>query len=216
MKPLDYKKTYQTYYLPKTEPSILQLPEMKFVCVSGTGNPNMEGSSYQKAMQILYGISFTIKMSKRGEHQIQGYIDYVVPPLEGLWWMSDTCEIDMTQKDQFHWWSMIRLPDFVDEQVFHWAHDTFLAKHPEADLSTTTYEVFTEGLCAQIMHKGPYDEEPATIQKLQDFIKEQGYLCDYDSTCSTGQLRKHHEIYLGDPRRTKPENLRTVIRLPIR
>lgn len=213
---IDYKKEFPDLYLPKTKGMIIDIPPIPYIMVRGKGDPNEENGAYKQTMQILYGLSFTIKMSKKGTHIIEGYHDYVVPPLEGLWWMNDLDYIDFEHKEKFEWISMIRLPDYATKEVFDWACGELRKKHPEIDFSHTTYEVFEEGICAQIMHKGPYDEEPATIEKLHRFIEEEGYVVDVDSIATTGQLRKHHELYLSDPRKSKPENLKTVIRLPIR
>lgn len=216
MEKVDYKKIYKDLYLPKTTPELIEVPRMNFVAVSGKGNPNEENGEYQKAMQILYGVSFTIKMSKMkmGTEPIDGYFDYVVPPLEGLWNidLNEIKDFGIADKSQFEWISMIRLPEFVDEAIFLWAQKKLKEKHPEIDLKNTHFLTLEEGLCAQVMHKGPYDEEQATISLLQQFIENNGYVEDFNLE----KHRYHHEIYLGDPRRTKPENLRTVIRHPIK
>lgn len=208
---LDYKKKYKDLYLPKAKPMMIEVPEMTFIQVEGKGNPNTS-QAYKNAMEILYGLSYGIKMSKMSGEQPQGYFEYVVPPLEGLWWVEDT-EFDgknVTDKDKFCWISMIRQPEFVTEEVFAWAKENLKKKKPELDFSDVSLVTWTEGLCAQVMHTGPYDEEPETIEKLEQFIGESGYVMDI------GNGRYHHEIYLGDPRKTKPERLRTVIRHPIR
>lgn len=155
-------------------------------------------------------------MSKKGTRDIKGYYDYVVPPLEGLWWMNGLHGIDYVHKENFHFCSMMRLPEYVDQEIFDWACAQLQKKHPEYDLSIVSFESFEEGICAQMMHKGPYDDEPATLKQLLSYIDEQGYVTDYDSISSDGQLRKHHEIYLSDPRKCKAETMKTVIRLPIR
>lgn len=216
MEKLDYKKEYKDFYMPKTKPVIVEIPQMNMIRVKGKGNPNVEQGEYQKSIQILYGINFTIKMSKRGSHVINGYHDYVVPPLEGLWWMEGIKGIDDQKKDQFSFYSMMRLPDFVDQDVFDWAVEEFCKKHQEIDISQTEFISFEEGLCVQMLHKGAYDEEPKTVEQLHRFVQEQGYVLDYDGMSPSQHIRKHHEIYLSDPRRCKPENLKTVIRLPIR
>lgn len=209
----DYKKEYKDLYIPKTKPAIIDVPEMTFIQVEGEGNPNTS-ESYKRAMEILYGLSFGIKMSKMSGNQPEGYFEYVVPPLEGLWWMEDRVFLGTGDvkgmKDKFRWISMIRQPEFVTPEVFEWAQKNFRKKNPEVDFSRTKLVKFTEGLCAQVMHVGPYDDEPATIEKLEQFITDSGYTCDI------GSGRLHHEIYLGDPRRTKPERLKTVIRHPIK
>lgn len=216
METLDYKKAYKDLYLPKTTPMIIEVPRMSYVTVKGKGNPNEEGGEYQHALQILYGISFTIKMSKLSKQPLDGYFDYVVPPLEGFWWMDGYEMPDFLHKDKFSWISMIRLPEFVNKEVFDWACTSYHEKHPEVDVSNTTYMEVEEGLCVQIMHKGSYDDEPASVEKMHSYIEEQGYALDFHSKMATGQNRMHHEIYLCDPRKCKPENLKTVIRHPIK
>ena len=165
---------------------------------------------------MLYGITFTIKMSRKGTKALEGYHDYVVPPLEGLWEMKGIKGMDYSRKEDFLWTSMLRLPEYVTEDVFAWACEEFHKKHPEADINRVRMEWYEEGLCAQILHKGSYDEEPASLKKLHTFIEENGCCVDIGSTAASGQLRKHHEIYLGDPRKCKPENLKTVLRIPVR
>lgn len=207
----DYKKEYKDLYMPKTKPSIIEVPEMIFIMVDGKGNPNT-AEEYKNAMEILYGLSYSIKMSKMSGTQPKGYFEYVVPPLEGLWW-GDEGYFDGTNivdKDKFRWTSMIRQPEFVDSEVFETAKQALLKKKPQLDLSAARLEVFKEGLCVQIMHIGPYDDEAATIKIMEEFIIKEGYMNDISDT------RHHHEIYLGDPRKTKPEKLKTVIRHPIR
>lgn len=207
--PFDYKKEYKEFYLPPKKPEIVEIPAMNFVAVRGAGNPNETGGDYQKAMQLLYGVSFTIKMSYKGSRDIEGYFPYVVPPLEGLWWQDGVCGVDYGRKEDFQWISMIRLPEFVTEEVFQWAVREAEAKK-KTDFSKAEFLTFEEGRCVQCMHVGPYDDEPATIEKMDRFAAEQGYALDFS------EERRHHEIYLGDPRRTKPERLRTVIRHPVK
>ncbi len=207
----DYKKEYKDLYMPKTKPSIIEVPEMIFIMVDGKGNPNT-AEEYKNAMEILYGLSYSIKMSKMSGTQPKGYFEYVVPPLEGLWW-GDEGYFDgtnITDKDKFRWTSMIRQPEFVNSEVFETAKQALLKKKPQLDLSAARLEVFKEGLCAQIMHIGPYDDEAATIKIMEEFIIKEGYMNDISDA------RHHHEIYLGDPRKTSPEKLKTVIRHPIR
>ena len=211
MEKMDYKKAYKDLYMPKKKPSAIQVPKMTFIMVDGRGNPNTS-NDYEDALEILYGLSFTIKMSKMSGRQPEGYFEYVVPPLEGLWW-ADDCAFDgrnITDKDMFCWTSMIRQPEFVTSEVFEWAKAELKKKKPEIDFTKTRLETWEEGLCCQIMHIGPYDNEPATIEVLEEYIQASGYITDISDQ------RWHHEIYLGDPRRTKPENLKTVIRHPIR
>lgn len=208
---LDYKKAYKDLYQPGKKPMILTVPEMRFIAVDGRGNPNT-CAAYKNAMEVLYGLSYTIKMSKMSGSMPEGYFEYVVPPLEGLWWVEGEGfdGRNVTDKDKFCWRSLIRQPEFVTPEVFAWAKEQLKKKKPEVDLSTTQLISFEEGLCCQVMHLGPYDEEPATIDTLVRFIDEAGYMEDF----TDGRL--HHEIYLGDPRKTAPERLKTVIRHPIR
>ena len=205
----DYKKEYKEFYLPKRKPELVTIPPMNFIAVRGKGNPNEEGGAYKQSIGLLYGIAFTIKMSKMGDHRIDGYFEYVVPPLEGLWWQEGTEGIDYSRKEDFEWISMIRLPEFVTLEEFEWAIGEAEAKK-KADFSSVEYFTYDEGLCVQCMHIGAYDEEPATIEAMDAFAKAQGYQPDM------GGQRFHHEIYLSDVRRCKPENLRTVIRHPVK
>lgn len=207
---LDYKKEYKDLYGPGSRPSVIRVPEMRFIMVDGTGDPNT-GAEYQAALEVLYGLSYAIKMSKMGGAPPEGYFEYVVPPLEGLWWFADeTFDASLLQKKElFCWTSMIRQPGFVTEPVFEAAKAALARKKPGLDLSRARLADFEEGLCVQVMHIGPYDDEPATIEEMDAYAKAEGYRLDF----STG--RRHHEIYLGDPRKTKPERLRTVLRHPI-
>ncbi len=213
MPAFDYKKEYKDLYLPGTSPSIINVPEMVFIMADGQGDPNT-GQEYKNTVELLYGLSYTIKMSKMGGNQPEGYFEYVVPPLEGLWSVDDEAYRGgvIPDKKKLIFTSMIRQPDFVTPEVFEKAKKTLAKKRPELDTSLARLEVYTEGLCAQIMHLGPYDDEPATILKLQQFIADSGYHEDISGLTDT---RKHHEIYLGDPRKTSPEKLKTVIRHPI-
>lgn len=205
----DYKKEYKEFYMPGNKPSIIMVPPMNYIGVRGQGDPNAEDGEYQKAMGILYGIAYTIKMSKKGDRQIEGYFDYVVPPLEGLWWQDGVMGVDYAHKDRFKWISLIRLPDFVTQDDFRWAV-TEATHKKKTDFSKAEFIRYDEGLCVQCLHIGPYDEEPATVALMHRYMEEQGYVLDI-----TDQ-RLHHEIYLSDARRTAPEKLRTVIRHPIR
>ena len=205
----DYKKEYKEFYLPPKTPGIADIPEMNFVAVRGKGNPNDPNGEYKKAISLLYGISFTIKMSYKGSHRIEGYFPYVVPPLEGLWWQDGITGIDYSHKENFRWISMIRLPEFVTKEEFNWAVWEAEEKK-QTDFSPAEFFTYHEGLCVQCMHVGSYDEEPATLQKMDDFLSKSGYQPDFSGE------RLHHEIYLSDPRRTTPEKLKTVIRHPIK
>ena len=205
----DYKKEYQEFYLPRKKPEIVDVPAMNYIAVRGTGDPNREDGEYQKAIGLLYAIAFTIKMSKRGGHRIDGYFDYVVPPLEGFWWQEGVEGFDYTSKELFHWISVIRLPDFVSRDDFAWAIAEATAKKKQ-DFSRVEFLTIEEGLCVQMLHIGPYDDEPGSVAMMDAFIAEQGYGNDFSDT------RLHHEIYLSDVRRTAPEKLRTVLRHPIR
>ncbi|WP_286151791.1 GyrI-like domain-containing protein [Sporofaciens musculi] len=205
----DYKKEYKEFYLPKRKPELITVPPMNFIAVGGKGNPNEEGGAYKESIGLLYGIAFTIKMSKKGDHRIDGYFDYVVPPLEGLWWQEGTEGIDYSRKEDFEWISMIRLPEFVTRDEFDWAIAEAEAKK-KTDFSKVEFFTYDEGLCVQCMHLGAYDDEPATIEAMDTFARAQGYQPDM------GGQRFHHEIYLSDVRRCKPENLRTVIRHPVK
>ena len=210
MEKIDYKKKDAYLYLPK-KTAIVDVPEMVFFAVEGRGDPNVS-PAYQEAMELLYGLSFTVKMSKMSGEQPEGYFEYVVPPLEGLWWTDGPLfnKGAPTDKDSFYWISMIRQPEFVTREVFYWAINALAKKKPGLDVSKIRYRQWREGLCAHLLHVGPYDSEPATLETLDAFIAEQGYALDFS------EERRHHEIYLGDPRRTAPSRLRTVIRHPIR
>ena len=170
---LDYKKEYKDLYMPKGIPTFIDVPPIAYVMVEGKGNPNTS-KEYQAAVGILYAISYAIKMSKMGKNQPVGYFDYVVPPLEGLWWGDDEYFDGkrIVDKDKFYWKSMISLPEFVTPEYF--------------------------------------DDEPESVVKMNQYMKEHNYICDINDH------RYHHEIYLSDPRRCKPENLKTVIRHPVR
>lgn len=209
----DYKKEYKEFYMPKNKPGIVEVPAMNYIAVRGSGNPNVEGGAYKESIGLLYGIAFTIKMSKMGSHRIEGYFDYVVPPLEGFWWQENTdgmeAGIDYTRKDDFHFISLIRLPDFVTKEDFDWAVKEASEKK-KADFSKVEYLTYNEGLCVQCMHIGAYDDEPETVRIMHDFMAAQGYELDISDK------RFHHEIYLSDARRVAPEKCKTVVRHPIK
>ena len=205
----DYKKEYKEFYLPPQKPGIVDVPEMHFIAVRGKGDPNEEGGEYKAAMSLLYGIAFTIKMSKMGDHRIEGYFDYVVPPLEGFWWQDGVQGIDYSRKEAFQWISLIRLPDFVTKQEFDWAVAEATRKK-KLDCSAAEFLTIDEGECVQIMHLGAFDDEPATVALMDEFVKANGYENDFSDT------RLHHEIYLTDARKVAPEKWKTVIRHPIK
>lgn len=205
----DFKKEYKEFYMPKDKPSIVTVPPMNYLAVRGHGDPNAEDGEYKEAISLLYGIAFTIKMSKKGSRQIEGFFDYVVPPLEGFWWQDGVSGVDYARKENFNWISLIRLPDFVTKADFDWAIEEATRKK-KTDFSKVEFMQVDEGLCVQCMHIGSYDDEPATVELMHQFMSEQGYELDINDT------RRHHEIYLSDARKVAPEKLRTVIRHPIR
>lgn len=205
----DYKKEYKEFYMPKNKPGIVTVPPMNYIAVRGKGNPNEEGSEYKETIGLLYAIAFTIKMSKKGSRQIEGYFDYVVPPLEGFWWQEGVKEIDYSRKEDFQFISVIRLPDFVTKEDFAWAVEEATVKKKK-DFSKVEFLTYDEGLCVQCMHIGSYDSEPETVQMMHDFMESQGYILDINDK------RLHHEIYLSDARRAAPEKLKTVIRHPVK
>ena len=205
----DYKKEYKEFYMPNDTPSIVTVPKMNYIAVRGVGDPNEEGGEYEQAIGLLYAIAFTIKMSKKGSHQIEGYFDYVLPPLEGFWWQNGVEGIDYARKTDFNWISVIRLPDFATKEDFDWAIAEATVKKKE-DFSKVEFFSYDEGLCVQCMHVGAYDDEPATVELMHKFAEEQGYVLDITEN------RLHHEIYLSDARKVVPEKLKTVIRHPIR
>ena len=205
----DFKKEYPEFYLPKKKPSIVTVPKMNYVAVRGSGDPNEEGGEYKQAIEILYGVAFTIKMSKMGSRKIDGYFEYVVPPLGGFWWQDGYEGIDYSRKSEFKWISCIRLPDFVTPEIVEWAKDEALKKKGK-NFSAAEFLTVEEGLCVQCMHLGPYDNEPATVELMHDHAEKEGCVPDFSES------RLHHEIYLSDARRTAPEKLKTVIRHPVK
>ena len=205
----DYKKECREFYMPKKKPSIIEVPEMNYVAVRGKGDPNREGGEYKKGIETLYSVAYTIKMSKKGDHRIDGYFDFVVPPLEGFWWQDGVIEMNLQNKDDFRFISVIRLPEFVTEEEFRWAVKEAERKK-KRDFSDAEFLTVKEGLCVQAMHLGPFDDEIRTIDMMHEYINENGYVPDMN------EKRLHHEIYLSDIRRTAPEKLRTVVRHPIR
>ena len=205
----DYKKEYKEFYAPKDQPSIIEIPSMNFVAIRGKGNPNIVDGEYQEALELLYGIAYTIKMSYKGPYQIEGYFEYVVPPLEGLWWQEGVEGVDLSNKDTFNWISMIRLPDFVNKDDFAWAIKEASQKK-KRDFSKVEFFTYNEGLCVQCMHVGSYDDELTTIHNMDKYALENA--CELD----INDDRHHHEIYLTDPRKTEPSKLKTVIRHPVK
>ena len=205
----DFKKEYREFYLPPAKPGLVEIPPMDFIAVRGRGDPNEPGGEYQRAMGLLYGVAFTIKMSKLGARPIKGYFDYVVPPLEGFWWMRDGGAMDYSRKEELCWVSLIRLPDFVSRGDFEWALGE-AARKKKQDFSPVEFLPYAEGLCVQCMHIGSYDDEPATLEDMEEFAAQQGYALDITPE------RYHHEIYLSNPRKVPPERRRTVLRVPVR
>lgn len=207
--PFDFKKEYKEYYMPKNKPVIVNIPKMNYIAVMGKGNPNEEGGAYQQAISVLYAVAYTLKMSYKTDYKIEGFFEYVVPPLESFWWQEDVDGVNYTDKSSFNWISVIRLPDFISKQDFEWAVET-ASKKKKLDCSSAEILTIDEGLCVQIMHNGSYDDEPATVALMDEFLAENGYENDLSAE------RLHHEIYLSDPRKTAPEKWKTVIRHPIK
>ena len=216
----DYKKEYKEFYIPKNKPSIVEIPpknkpsiveipKMNYIAVRGKGNPNDEEGEYKKTIGLLYGIAFTIKMSYKGTHKIDGYFEYVVPPLEGFWWQDGRVGIDYNQKEELNFISIIRLPDFVTKKDFDWAIEE-ATKKKKQDFSKVEFLTYDEGICVQCMHVGSYDNEPATVELMHKYMEENGYVLDITDK------RFHHEIYLSDPRKCNENKLKTVIRHPIK
>ena len=205
----DYKKEYKEFYMPASKPTIITVPKMNYIAVRGKGNPNDENGEYKKSIGFLYAIAFTIKMSYKGSHKIDGYFEYVVPPLEGFWWQDGGGAIDYAHKDGFNFISLIRLPDFVMKADFDWAIQE-ATKKKKADFSRVEFLTYDEGVCVQCMHIGSYDDEPKTVALMHEYMKVNGYDLDINES------RLHHEIYLSDPRKCAADKLKTVIRHPIK
>lgn len=205
----DFKKEYKEYYMPKNIPQIVDVPKVNYIAVRGKGNPNEVDGTYQKAISVLYAIAYTLKMSYKTDYKIDGFIEYVVPPLEGFWWQDDIEGVDYTDKSAFNWISVIRLPDFISEEDFAWAVET-ATKKKKLDCSAAEFLTLEEGLCVQIMHLGSFDDEPATVALMDSYLAENGYVNDFTDT------RLHHEIYMSDARKVAPEKWKTVIRHPIK
>ena len=207
--PFDFKKEYRDFYMPKAVPELVTVPKANYIAVRGQGDPNEEGGAYQQAMSVLYAVAYTLKMSHKTDRKIEGFFEYVVPPLEGFWWQEGVDGIDYGSKSTYCWVSVIRLPDFVTKADLDWAVET-AAKKKKLDCSSAEFLTVDEGLCVQIMHLGSYDDEPASVEKMEQFLALNGYETDITDE------RRHHEIYLSDARKTPPEKRKTVIRHPIR
>ena len=207
--PFDFKKEYKEFYLPKNKPQIVNVPKANYIAIRGQGNPNEEGGAYKKAIEILYAVAYTLKMSYKTDYKIAGFFEYVVPPLEGFWWQDGICGVDYSKKDEFNWISIIRLPDFIARENFDWAVKT-ASENKKVDCSKAEFLTIEEGLCVQIMHFGSFDDEPASLEKMDKYLEENGYEKDFSDT------RLHHEIYLSDPRKTTPDKQKTVIRHPVK
>ncbi|MBR5754338.1 MAG: GyrI-like domain-containing protein, partial [Erysipelotrichaceae bacterium] len=205
----DFKKEYKEFYMPANKPGIVEVPKMNYVAVRGKGDPNDENGEYQSSIGLLYGIAYTVKMSCKGDHKMEGYFEYVVPPLEGFWWQEGTEGMDYSRKDRMEFISVIRLPDFVTKEEFDWAVEEATRKKKQ-DFSKVEYFTYDEGICVQCMHLGSYDDEPKTVEAMHEYMKENGYELDITDK------RYHHEIYLSDPRKTEASKLKTVVRHPIR
>lgn len=205
----DFKKELKEFYMAKNKPEIIKVPKANYLAVRGKGDPNEEGGAYQQAIGVLYAVAYTLKMSYKTEHKIEGFFEYVVPPLEGFWWQDHVEGVDYSNKSRFNWISVIRLPDFITKADFEWAVET-AAKKKKLDCSSVEFMTIDEGLCVQIMHTGPFDEEPSTVALMDAFLEQNGYRNDFS------EARLHHEIYITDARRVPPEKWKTVIRHPIK
>lgn len=207
--PFDFKKEYKEFYMPKAKPEIVTVPKANYIAVRGKGDPNEEGGEYKSAIGVLYALAYTLKMSYKTDYKIEGFFEYVVPPLEGFWWQEGVDGIDFTDKSTFNWISVIRLPDFISKANFDWAVETATRKK-KLDCSKAEFLAIDEGLCVQIMHLGAFDNEPATVAIMNKYLEESGYANDF------GGGRLHHEIYMSDARKVAPEKWKTVIRHPIK
>jgi hypothetical protein len=205
----DFKKEYKEFYMPGNKPEIVNAPKANYIAVRGTGDPNEEGGAYQQSIGVLYAVAYTLKMSYKMDYKMEGFFEYVVPPLEGFWWQDGVDGVDYSDKSGFHWISMIRLPDFVRETDFEWAVQT-ATKKKKLDCSSAEFLTIDEGLCVQIMHLGPFDDEPKTVALMDTYLQENGYVNDFS------EKRLHHEIYMSDARKVAPEKWKTVIRHPIK
>ncbi len=207
--PFDFKKEYKEFYMPKRVPGIVEVPPMNYIAVRGCGDPNEEDGAYQQAIGVLYAVAYTIKMSYKGNYKIEGFFEYVVPPLEGFWWQDGIQGVDYSNKSKFHWISAIRLPDFVSRADFEWAVAE-AGRKKKMDCSQAEFLTVDEGLCVQMMHMGAYDSEPESVALMDQYLAQNGYQNDLSAS------RLHHEIYLSDPRKTEPEKWKTIIRHPIK
>lgn len=205
----DFKKEYREFYLPKNKPALVQVPRANYIAVRGAGDPNEEDGAYQQAISVLYSVAYTLKMSHKTDHRIEGFFEYVVPPLEGFWWQEGAEKLDLADKSAFHWISVIRLPDFVTKEDFAWAVET-AARKKQLDCSVAEFLTLEEGLCVQMMHLGPFDREAESVAAMDAFLSSNGYETDFSDT------RLHHEIYLSDARKVPPEKWKTVLRHPVR
>ena len=205
----DFKKEYKEFYMPKNKPEIVTVPQANYIAVRGKGNPNEIDGAYQKAISILYAVAYTLKMSYKTDHKIEGFFEYIVPPLEGFWWQDNVDGIDYADKAAFNWISVIRLPEFITQKDFEWAVET-ASKKKKLDCSSAEFLTVDEGLCVQIMHIGAFDDEPQTVALMGEYIAQNGYENDITES------RLHHEIYLSDARKVAPERWKTVIRHPIK
>lgn len=205
----DFKKEFKEFYPTKTNPMIVKIPKMNFLAVRGKGNPNEEGSEYKQAINLLYPLAYTIKMSKNTDYRMNGYFDFVVPPLEGFWWQEDIKGVDYERKSDFRFISLLRLPDFVSKENFDWAIQQATTKK-KMDFSNVEYFTYDEGLCVQCLHVGSYNDEPITVERMHAYMENEGYQLDITDE------RMHHEIYISDFRKTEPAKLKTILRHPIK
>lgn len=205
----DFKKEYKEFYMPKNKPEIVTVSAANYIAVRGSGDPNEEGGAYQEAISVLYAVAYTLKMSYKTDYRIEGFYEYVVPPLEGFWWQDNVEGVDYTDKSTFNWISVIRMPDFITKKDFDWAVET-ATKKKKLDCSKAEFFTIDEGLCVQSMHIGPFDNEPETVAAMDRFLMDNGFQNDFSDT------RLHHEIYLSDARKVPPEKWKTVIRHPIK
>lgn len=204
----DYKKEQKEFYQPKSKPEIITIPKVKFIALNGKGNPNDPDGEYSKSIKLLYGVAYTLRMSYKTDYKIEGFFQYVVPPLEGFWWIEGLKGMDYTRKDDFSFISLIRVPDFISKEHVDWAINQ-VSQKKKMDYSSVYYMTYDEGLVVQCMHIGPYDDEPRTVNEMTKFVYDNGYEHDFSN-------RHHHEIYIGDPRKARPEKLKTIIRHPIK